>query len=452
VATLLAQVHLPLPLPIELQVEPDWRVASYAALLSIVAAVASGLLPAWQAVKESMASDLGRAQKLRLRRVLVAGQLAVSLVVLATAFLFLRNLLAASAISPGFDLGHTLRAEVNLPSGTYGTPDQIAGYVGRALPQLEAMPGIDAVAAAQVLPFTDSVRIGSELTFPDGQKTQALFHWNAVTADYFKAMDIPIVGGRTFDATDRGAEKLVIVNRTFVEHYLGQRPPLGLTFSAWRGKEAPFRIVGVVEGTKNVSVGEEDRPQFYEPLAQVKSDRRRFQFVLRSSTPPAMQVDAAGRVLRRVEPAAGVEVATLYSSIGLAFLPSRVGAVLLGSIGVLGLALAAVGLYGMMAYSVARRVQEIGIRLALGATRGDIARMILRESAILVASGAAIGLLMALLVMRPLAMFLVPGLTTNDPATLGVVLAVLVCTGLASSWGPARRATAVDPTTALRCE
>jgi ABC-type antimicrobial peptide transport system permease subunit len=163
-------------------------------------------------------------------------------------------------------------------------------------------------------------------------------------------------------------------------------------------------------------------------------------------------VAPVGRVLRGIEPAAGVEVATLSSSIGLAFLPSRVGAVLLGSMGVLGLLLAAVGLYGMMAYSVARRVQEIGVRLALGATRGDIARMILRESAILVGIGLAIGLAAALLVMRPLAMFLVPGLTTSDPATLLAVVAVLMATGLAASWGPARRATAVDPTTALRCE
>jgi predicted permease len=452
VAKLLATVQLPLPLPIVLQVDPDWRVASYAAVLSIVAALASGLLPAWQAVKESMAPDLARAQKLRLRRVLVAGQLAVSLVVLATACLFLRNLLAASAISPGFDVRQTLRAEVNLPSGAYGTPVEIARYVDRALPVLGDVAGIDAVAAAQVLPFTDSIRVGSELTLPDGQKVQALFHWNAVTADYFRAMGIQILSGRTFAATDRGSEKVVVVNRAFVEQYLGQRPPVGLRFGCWRGKDDQFRIVGVVEGTKNFSVGEGDRPQFYEPLAQVQSDRRRFQFVLRSSIPPVTQVAPVGRVLRGIEPAAGVEVATLSSSIGLAFLPSRVGAVLLGSMGVLGLLLAAVGLYGMMAYSVARRVQEIGVRLALGATRGDIARMILRESAILVGIGLAIGLAAALLVMRPLAMFLVPGLTTSDPATLLAVVAVLMATGLAASWGPARRATAVDPTTALRCE
>ena len=452
VAKLLARVHLPLPLPIVLQVEPDWRVACYAAALSIVAALASGLLPAWQAVRESMASDLVRAQKLRLRRVLVAGQLAVSLVVLATAILFLRNLLAANAISPGFDLRHTVRAEINLPSGAYDTPAQIAGYVNRALPTLQAIPGVEAAAAAQVLPFTDSIRFGSQLTFPDGEKAQALFHWNAVTADYFRVMDIPLLSGRVFEDTDLGADKVVIVNRAFVDHYIGQRAPVGLTFVWRRAADERYRIIGVVEGTKNVSVGEDDRPQLYEPLAQAKSNRRRFQFVLRSSTPPALPVDPVRHVLRSVEPGAGAEVATLYSSIGLAFLPSRVGAVLLGSIGVLGLALAAVGLYGMMAYSVARRVQEIGVRLALGATRGDIARMVFRESAILVGIGSVTGLLVALLVMRPLAMFLVSGLAPNDPLTLGTVVVVLAATGLLASWGPARRAASIDPMIALRYE
>src|SRR4029077_1261669 len=121
-----------------------------------------------------------------------------------------------------------------------------------------------------------------------------------------------------------------------------------------------FRIVGVVEGTKTMTVGEDDQPQLYEPLAQIRNERRRLQFVLRAATLPAMQLGPVRQGLRRVDPATAAEVSTLYSSIGLAFLPSQVGAALLGAIGLLGLALAGVGLYGMMAFSVARRVQEIG--------------------------------------------------------------------------------------------
>jgi putative ABC transport system permease protein len=158
------------------------------------------------------------------------------------------------------------------------------------------------------------------------------------------------------------------------------------------------------------------------------------------------------QALRRVDPGTAAEVSTLYSSIGLAFLPSQVGAVLLGSIGVLALTLAAVGLYGMMAYSVARRIQEIGVRLALGATGHDIARMVLTESVRLVGTGSLIGVATALLLMRPLAMFLVAGLSPADPASLGAVVVVLSLAGAVASWGPARRASSVDPIAALRYE
>jgi len=450
-ATLLASIRLPLPLPIQLRIDPDWRVAGYAAVLTMVAAVASGLLPAWQTVKESIAPDLARARRLRLRRILVVGQVAVSVVVLATAFLFLRNLMASSAISPGFDVMHTLRAEINLPA-VYKTPEQIAGYADRALPVLQALAGIEAAAAARIVPFTDSTRFGSDITFADGHTVNASFSWNAVTPDYFRVMDIPVRQGRAFEAADGRGEKVTVVNREFVLRYLGNRPPVGLTF-LWGGdSKVLYRIVGVVEGTKTMTVGEDDQPQLYEPLAQITNDRRRMQFVLRSATPPALQLGAVRRALRQVDPSVAAEVSTLYGSIGLAFLPSQVGAVLLGSIGVLGLTLAAVGLYGMMAYSVARRIQEIGVRLALGATERDIARMVLTESVRLVGLGSLIGLATAVLVMRPLTMFLVAGLSPADPASLGAVVVVLTIAGAVASWGPVRRASAVDPIAALRYE
>jgi putative ABC transport system permease protein len=199
-----------------------------------------------------------------------------------------------------------------------------------------------------------------------------------------------------------------------------------------------------------MTVGEDDMPQLYQPLAQVTNDRRRLQFVLRSRTSPASQVAAVRSRLRRLEPSAGTQVEPLYSSIGLAFLPSQVGAMLFGAIGLLTLVLAATGLYGMMAYSVARQTQEIGIRMAIGATRSDIWRMVLREAVTLVAAGSVIGVGIALLVMRPLAMFLVASLTPADPLSLGSVVVVLTLTALAASLGPVCRAARVDPATTLR--
>jgi len=450
-ATLLARIPLPLPIPIYLQITPDWRVAAYCALLTTLATLVCGLLPALQSVKESIAPNLKRESKLRLRRALVIVQIATSVIVLTTGFLFLRNLVDANSISPGFDVRHTLRADVNLPPGSYTNAQRKANYIDEVLRELAIIPGMESVAAARLTPFTDNVSFGSPLTFPDnGQQVQAYFKWNAVTPAFFQAMDIPIRRGRTFSTADRG-EQVVIVNRTFVERFLGNRQPIGMAL-LWGGGKTPHRIVGVVEGTKTITIGEEPQPQLYQPLGQIDNDRLRIQFVMRSAIPPTLQLDAVRRTLRRIDPMAGAEVETMYSSIGLAFLPSQVGAVLLGSIGVLGLLLATVGLYGVMGYSVVRRTREIGIRIAIGATRGDISRMVLLDSARLTLAGSAIGLFVALFLTKPLAMFLVPGLKPADPVSFGAVLMIMILNGVLAAWGPVRRAMAVDPNTSLRYE
>ncbi|MGH9667627.1 MAG: FtsX-like permease family protein, partial [Bryobacteraceae bacterium] len=285
VAVSLARVQLPLPLPFRLQVEPDWRVALYAACLTIVATLACGLLPAWQSVKESIAPDLHRERKSRIRRVLVAAQIAVSVVVLTTGFLFLRNLFDASAISPGFDVRHTLRADVNLPPVNPNDDTQrVNRYVSESLRALTAAPGIEAAAAARIVPFTDASVFGMLIKFSGAaEPVRTRFYWNAVTPDYFRAMDIPIQQGRTFLNSDRGGEHVAIVNRTFVERYLGHRQPLGTTFLWGPDTKTPYRIVGVVGNTKNFSIGEDPQAQFYEPLMQIRNGRTRIQFVLRSS-------------------------------------------------------------------------------------------------------------------------------------------------------------------------
>ena len=452
VARFLGAIPLPIPVPVQIHIEPDWRIVTYAAMLGIVTTIVSGLTPAWQSVKDSLTSGLHRERKLRLRRVLVVSQIAVSFIVLATGALFLQNLLRSASMGPGFDVRQTVRAEVNLPPATYTAKHRINLYVEQALRALEAIPGIEVAAAARIIPFTDSTRFGSELTFPDtGEKLRALFHWNAISPDFFRAMDIPLLAGRPFLPQDRDGAKVVIVNPAFVKQYLGRRDPLGSTF-IWADSKELFRIVGVARGTKNLTIGEEDRPQLYQPLSQIDNDRPRIQFVLRSVTPPASQLAAVREALRQVEPSAGLEVATLFSSVGLAFLPSQVGAVLMGSIGVLGLLLAAIGLYGVIAYSVARRTREIGIRIAVGASGREISRMILWEAAQLLGLGTAIGLAVALFVTRPLSLFLVPGLSTSDPASFLSVVVVLAATGLLASLGPVRRAISIDPMTSLRYE
>jgi predicted permease len=448
-----AAIPLPVPIPIRLQIEPDWRVASYAALMAILSAIASGLMPAWQSVRESLSAGMHRERKLRIRRVLVIAQIAVSFIVLTTAALFLQNLLRTTSLSPGFDIRHTVRAEVYLPPRVYKDSRTIDTYVRRALDGLRRIPGIESAAAARIIPFTDATNFDSGITFPDtGEKQQARFNWNAVTPDFFRVMDIAILRGRPFAAQGNGGSKVVIVNQEFVRRYLGSREPVGTTFLWGDDRKTPFQIVGVVRGAKNMTIGEDARAQLYEPLAQISNDRPRIQFVTRSATPPAAQLTAVRQALRQAEPAAGLEVETMFSAIGFAFLPSQVGAVLMGSIGALALLLAIIGLYGVLAYSVARRTREIGIRIAIGASPGDVSGMMLRAFARLLVTGIGIGLLVALFVTRPLSMFFVPGLSASDPATFAAVIAVLAVTGVLAALGPVHRALGVDPLQCLRYE
>jgi predicted permease len=451
-ATLVAGIELPVPVPIRLQITPDWRMLLYSALLTALATIVCGLLPAWQSLKVSITSDLTRERKSRLRSALVVAQIATSVVILTTGFLFLRNLVRANAISPGFDMRHTLRAEITLSPVRYSNAQQKTAYFNNALRELSTLPGIESVAAARLTPFNGNEVYGSTLKFPDnGQQQPALFKWNAVTPQYFRAMDIPIYGGSTFAAANDG-QKVVIVNRIFSQRYLGNRQLIGTIFLWGEDAKTPYRIIGVVEGTKTMTIGEEPWPQLYEPLAQINNERLNMQLVMRSAIPPASQLDPVRRILHNLDPTAAVEVETMYSSIGLAFLPSQVGAIFLGSIGALGLLLATVGLYAVVAYSVVRRTREIGIRLAIGATRVNISRMILRDAARLTVLGSAIGLFIAFFVTRPLAMFLVPGLKPTDPLSFGAVVAVMILTGVIAASGPTHRAVNVDPNTALRYE
>lgn len=451
-ASLLARIELPLPLPIHLQITPDWRLLAYAAALATVATLVCGLLPASQSLKAAITPDLARESRSAFRNTLVAAQIALSVVVLTTGFLFLRNLVNANSISPGFDVRHTVRADVNLPPGRYDFPKDKTRYVAAVLEQLEALPGIESVAAARLTPFTDNVKFAAQLRFPDnGDTKRAYFKWNAVTPFFFRTLDIPLLRGSTFSTTLHG-ERVIIVNQTFVDRYLGGRQPIGTLVNWTPSENTEYRIVGVVGDTKTMTIGEDAQPQLYEPLAQIDNDRLRIQFVLRSAISPALQLEPVRRVLHRIDPMAAAEVVTEYSSIGLAFLPSQVGAVLLGSVGVLGLLLATVGLYGVMAYAVMRRTREIGIRMAVGASRTNISGMILRNVSLLTLSGSAVGLFLAWFVTKPLAMFLVPGLKPSDPLGFGAVLAVMIAMGLLAAWGPVHRAMSIDPNSALRYE
>jgi predicted permease len=449
----LERVSLPLPVPVRFQLGLDLRAILYAGLLMLVASCVAGLLPAWQAVRETLAASVKRGGRIRVRRVLVVAQVATAFVVLATSGLFLRNVRASSRISPGFETGRAVRADVHLPPARYlNDPDRSRTFVDETLAALDALPGVDA-AATLFVPLQGSTRRNTvAVRFLDAaDDVQLRVYVNAVTRDYFRTLDIPFLAGRSFDGSSDASAKAVIVNRTWADRASPGRDVVGRAFRL-DDEPIPYRVIGVVEGTKNRTLGEDPEPQYYEDLRASGIERSRIQFLVRGNGSPQQLIEAVRQVLRAGEPAAGLVVEPLTQSVALAMLPSQVGATLLGIVGALGLGLAAVGLYGVMAYAVTRRTREIGIRLAIGASRGTIARLVIREAAWMVGIGALIGLALALLLTRPLATFLVPGLTPADPISYAGVLVVLLATGLAATAGPVLRALRVPPMESLRAE
>ena len=307
---------------------------------------------------------------------------------------------------------------------------------------------MSSAAVARIVPLAEAHSSRATLTWTDtGERVALEFNWNAVSPGYFRTMGIAVRRGREFEKGDRGGPRVVVVNTTFAQRH--GRDPVGSTF-LWGNDPQPVRVVGVVGDTKNVTLGEEDRPQVYQPLEQVASDLPRVQFLVRSTIPPALQLAPVRQALRRVEPAAGLEVETMFSSIGMAFLPSQLGAALMGALGALGLLLSAVGLYGVLAYTVAGRTREFGIRMAVGARPSEIARIVLAGAARLLGAGVGLGLAVALFATRPLGMFLVPGLSPSDPLSFAAVAAALALVAAAAVIGPARRATSIDPARCLR--
>jgi predicted permease len=446
------RIALPLPVPIRLHLDLDARVLIYSVVLMFLASLAAGVLPAWQATRESLAVSGRRGGRLRLRRGLVVTQVAVAFVVLTTSVLFLRSLYEASHISPGFDTRQTVRADVHLPPSGYSDPQRARAFVDQALQTLEAVPGVRAAAAAYLVPLTDSSNYRRRITFADsGESVDALVHWNAVSPRYFEVMGIAMRSGRTFADREDSAATPVVVNREWARRYSPQRPAEGRTFRH-EGTVTLYRVVGVAEGTKNRTLGEEPLPQLYESLSIKGVERARVQLIAQVSGEPALAVPAVRAAVRGVEPAAGVTVEPIASSLAFAMLPTQVGAVMLGALGLLGLGLAAVGLYGVIAYSVARRTREIGIRMAVGAGRSTIVRLVLGEAVRLVGVGAAVGLAAALLLTRPLAALLMPGISPTDPLSYVTVLLALTMTAVLASAAPIIRALNITPTRALKAE
>lgn len=458
---MLVRLTLPLPLPLDLQTRMDGRLLAYTVALTMATTVLCALAPALQATRASQWSGLrqgdGRStRRVSLRNVLVVCQLAVALVLLATASLFVRNLAQAHRLDPGFETEHTQVGLVSFVEGRY-TDETRTELLESAAARARALPGVVAAGYAYGAPLTvrSGMSTGADLTLEStGAKFHASYEVNFAGPGFFEAIGIPLLEGRTFRRDDRqGAPAVAVVNQEFVRRYMTEGSPVGqrLQLPGPEEKSYPVEIVGVVGDSKFRSLGEDRRPAIYEAYAQRSHGQRVAHVFVQTQPGTAPSPRDVVRALAALDPSMAVEVSTMRDTLAFAFMPSRVGAALLASLGVLGLLLAMAGLFAVVSYSVSRRTGEIGIRMALGADRWQVTQLVLRDAAVMTAIGAVMGLAAAWFITRPLTMFLVAGVG-GDPVAFAGAASLLVLVSLVAAWIPARRAVRIDPVTALRCE
>ena len=457
-------VPLPLPLPLELGVPLDWRLFALTLSMVVIATVASGVLPALSGSRDALSPALKQTERAyvhrrwTLRGLLVIGQVTLSVGLVVTALLFVRNLSLARTSSPGFDTAQTVVAQLGLVESRY-TPETRVAFLQQAVERVEALPGVERAAFAFGMPL--SIRhgrtSGARLTIAGEPATSgfsASWAENIVGPGYFDTLGIARRQGRDFTAADTvGTPPVAIVNETFVRRYLSGRTPIGLhVMLPGPGHDVDHEIVGVVADSRHRSIGESQMAAIYVAYLQRPTDGRVVHLLARVSGDPAASLRPVASVLADLDRSAAVDVQTVSQSLAFAFLPSRVGAALLGGLGAIGLTLAMAGLFAMVSYSVTRRTKEIGVRMALGAPAGAVVRLVVADAAVLVATGLVIGLALAALVTQPLAMFLVDGLSPHDPLAFAGTALLFAAVSAAATIPPVRRAIGVGPLVALRTE
>jgi macrolide transport system ATP-binding/permease protein len=447
----------PLPIPIDLVIELDRHVLLFTTVVSILAGIAFGLAPALNASNPQLAPTLrdeaanvtGSRRRVTLRNLLVAGQVAVSLVLLIGSGLFLRSLQKAQRIDPGFYTGPAAILWPNMEMSGY---DETRGrqLQERLYEQLARQPGVTRVTMADRLPLgaavqTMALRVAG-VQPPPGQESLDVDFTHA-DENYFAALDVPIVAGRAFNTSDRaGTPTVVVVSEAAARAYWPKADPIGQTIHLGRtGNDA--RVIGVARDTKVRTLGEKPRPYLY--LNSRQEYVPSMLVIVRGQGSAEQLLRDAQRVALELDPQLVLfQTQTMEQHLGLMLFAPRMAALLLSVFGGLALLLAAVGVYGVVSYTVARRTREVGIRMALGADSRDVIKLMIGGGMKLVASGAVTGVLLAAAVTWPLARFLY-GIRTSDLLTFVIIPALLVIVGFAACYLPARKASRTSPVQAL---
>ena len=444
-------------LPVQLAVDArlDWRVFLFALGAALLAGLVAGLVPAWQASRPDLVRALkseggatGRRQ--RLRSALLVTQITFSMLLLIVAGLFARTLVHARDIATGFDHRDVALAALDLQLASY---DSVRGpqFTQRLLESAARLPGARSVALSAAVPLDgNGLGLGgievAGVETPKGRDGWDM-DWSVVTPGYFATLGIPIVRGRDFDDGDTpGRAEAAIINETFARALFPGQDPIGRTM---RNGSRTLTVVGVARDAKYRTLGEDPRNFIYVPLAQRWFER----LTLMVKTEPGAEPTAAIRKLvADLDPALPIlRQGSLEEQIGTSLFPQRLALWVAGTLGTVALLLALLGIYGVTAFSVAQRTREIGVRVALGADRARILRLVLRQGVVLAVLGVVIGAAAAAGVTR-LVRGLLYGVPPTDAIAFGGAAIVLSLAALAASWIPARRAAAVDPVVALRSE
>ncbi len=456
-ARLLVAFHPPLPVPISLDVSIDWRVVAFTGTIAAFALAFFGLIPAWRASRPELARDLSshgdggtRRKRLSLKHGLLVPQLALSLVLLVTAGLFTRSVSNAGAVDPGFDIDGSAMIALNLALDGYDDTRAAAFYDELKRRVLE-LPGTRGAAITDRVPLdvygNQSASI-SVLPAAGGSANDVTVQFARVGAGYFDALGIGLIRGRTFsDAEEREGAALAVVSREAAQRYWPDADPIGQSF---RDGERLVQVIGVAQDVKVQTLGETAQPFIYRPSSG--GSTRLLRVVVGTSVDRNDLPVELRSIVRSIDPAVAVfESKTMSEHLGVMLYPYRLGAQVGAVLGLFGLLLAAVGLYGVVAFGVARRTREFGIRMALGARAVDITGLVMRESGRVIAVATAIGLAIALGIARVVSSVLF-GVGSSDPITFLGVTALLATVALLAAWLPTRRATRVNPAVALREE
>ena len=444
-----------------LDTSTDWRVAGFAAALACLTTILFGLVPALRAARVPPGSVLktgGRGmtagrERFRLQRILVASQVAMSLVLLAGALLFARSLFNLVTLDTGFRQDGIVVFDVdyrrlNLPK------DRREAFVRELLDRFRAEPGVVSAAASVRSPM-GGWNSNDEVVANDSQDSRGVAFIDEVSQGYFHTLDITMLAGRDFNDSDTlDAPQVAIVNETFAKKFLGGKGGVGERFRLWQspGKPEPFfTVVGVVRDATYRSLHDNPLAVVYFPRSQDKEPDVDVSFLIRSGIGTAALVNSVKGLLAAEHPELTFDVRVLREQILETLTQDRLMATLCAFFGALAVLLAAIGLYGVISYTIAQRTNEIGVRLALGAQRSDVVRLILREVSALIFVGIASGGAITLAAGKAAGSLLFH-LKPRDPVTLGLAIAVLAAIGFAASFVPARRASRMDPMEALRYE